>query len=327
VPDIEIPNPKIPTREKNRRVQKNTLELTLERLQKLYDDTSVPQGRLLRIAIKPRWITVLGSNSECGIATNLTGIPDSAHGGRTGNIKFLDLVGKTLLDIADRGIHATDVQERAIGIAALSALSQQFLGSSAIRQRGFLAKSWMPGDKLVQQYPVLTRLVTKKDIVAIVGYGDEVRNLRGRCRELHVTDMRPQEIFETVIIEKGVTYGPRDYIVHAEKENEKVLSVADVVIINASTLVNGMFEDLLKSAENARLVGLFGPCGSLIPDVFFERGIDFFTSFRIVDPVRFSDDMLNDHDMEYSLRTTQKQYMFMRPKATTRGTPIKKMLQ
>jgi len=327
VPDIEIPNPKIPTREKIRRVQKNTLELTLERLQKLYDETSVSPGRLLRIAIKPRWITVLGSNSECGIATNLTGFPDSAHGGRTGNIKFLDLVGTTLFDIADRGIHATDVQERAIGIAALSALSQQFLGSSAIRQRGFLAKSWMPGDKLVQQYPVLTRLVTKKDIVAIVGYGDEVRNLRGRCRELHVTDMRPQEIFETVIIEKGVTYGPRDYIVHAEKENETVLSVADVVIINASTLVNGMFENLLKSAENARLVGLFGPCGSLIPDVFFERGIDFFTSFRIVDPVRFSDDMLNDHDMEFSLRTTQKQYMFMRPKATTQGTPIKKMLQ
>jgi uncharacterized protein (DUF4213/DUF364 family) len=327
VPDNEISNPKIPTRKKNRRVQKNTLELTLERLQKLYNETPVPQGRLMRIAIKPRWITVLGSNSECGIATNLTGIPDSAHGGRTGNIKFLDLVGTTLFDIADRGIHATDVQERAIGIAALSALSQQFLGSSAIRQRGFLAKSWMPGDKLVQQYPVLTRLVTKKDIVAIVGYGDEVRNLRGRCRELHVTDMQMPEIFETVIIEKGITYGPRDFIVHAEKENEKVLSAADVVIINASTLVNGMFEDLLKYAEKARLVGVFGPCGSLIPDVFFERGIDFFTSFRIVDPVRFSDDMLNVHDMEFSLRTTQKQYMFMRPKATTQGTPIKKMLQ
>jgi hypothetical protein len=61
----------------------------------------------------------------------------------------------------------------------MSALSQQFLGSSAIRERGFLTRGWMPGDKLVQQYPALTRLVTKKDIVAIVGYGDEVRNLRG----------------------------------------------------------------------------------------------------------------------------------------------------
>lgn len=327
MPENVISNSKIPTREKKRRIQKNTLELTLERLQKLYDKTAIPPGRLSRIAIKLRWITVLGSNNECGIATNLSGVHDSAHGDRTGTIKFLNLVGTPLVEIADRGIHATDVQERAIGIAALSALSQQFLGSSAIRERGFLARSWMPGDKLVQQYPVLTRLVTKKDIVAIVGYGDEVRNLRGRCRELHVTDMQMPEIFETVIIEKGITYGPRDFIVHAEKENEKVLSAADVVIINASTIVNGMFEDLLKYAEKARLVGVFGPCGSLIPDVFFERGIDFFTSFRIVDPVRFSDDMLNDYDMEFSLRNTQKQYMFMRPKASTRGTPIKKMLQ
>jgi uncharacterized protein (DUF4213/DUF364 family) len=327
VPDNELSSPKIPAREKKRRVQKNTLELTRERLQKLYEETSVSPGKLLRIAIKPRWITVLGSNSECGIATNLSAIHDSAHGSRTGSIRFLDLVGTPLFEIADRGIHATDVQERAMGIAALSALSQQFLGSTAIRQRGFLARDWMPGDKLVQQYPVLTRLVTKKDVVAIVGYGDAVRNIRGRCRELHVTTIQPQEIFETVIIEKGITYGPRDLNVHTEKESEKVLSAADVVIINASALVNGMFEDLIKYAEKARLIGLFGPSGSLIPDVFFERGIDFFTSYHIVDPVRFSDDMLNDHDMEFSLRTAQKQYMFMRPTANTRGTPIKKMLQ
>jgi uncharacterized protein (DUF4213/DUF364 family) len=327
MPDTGMPNLKNQTREKYRRVQKNTLELTLERLLKLYKESTVHPGSLIRLAIKPHWITVLGSNNECGMATNFTGIHDAAHGDRTENLKFLDLVGKTLFEIADRGIHATDLQERSIGIAALSALSQQFLGSSAIRERGFLARGWMPGDKLVQQYPTLSRLVTKNDIVAIVGYGDEVRNLRGRCRELHVINIRPQETFETVIIEKGITYGPRDFIVHAEKENEKVLADADVVIITASTLVNGKFEDLMKYTRKARLVGLFGPCGSLIPDVFFERGIDFITSFRIVDPVRFSDDMLNDHDMEFSLRTTQKQYMFMRPLAKTRGTPIQKMLR
>ena len=71
---------------------------------------------------------------------------------------------------------------------------------------------------------------------------------------------------------------------------------------------------------NARLVGLYGPGGSLIPDEFFNRDIDFITSFHITDPVRFSDDMINDHDMEFSIRTTQKQYMFMRPLAKT-GVP------
>ena len=326
MPDTGMPDLINQPREKNRRVQKNTLELTLERLQKLYKESHVRPGRLKRLAIKPHGITMLGSNNECGMATNFLGI-HALHGDLTDNHKFLNLVGKPLFEIADRGIRATDLPERSAGIAAMSALSQQFLGCSSIRNRGFLAQCWMPGDKLVQQYPTLSRLVTKNDIVAVVGYGNEMQNLRGRCRELHVTDMRPQETFETIIIDDGITYGPRDIIIHPEKENEKVLGAADVVIISASALVNGTFEDLMKYAGKARLVGLYGPSGSLIPDVFFERGIDFITSFRIVNPVRYSDDMINEPDMEVSLRTSQKQYMLMRPLAKTRGTPIQKILR
>jgi len=317
-----MPKCKNPAREKNRRARKTTLELTLEWLQNLYEESQVRPGRLIRLAIKPRWNTLLGSNNECGIAAKFTGIED-----RTENIKFLNLIGKPLFEIADWGIHATDLQERSLGIAAMNALSQQFLGSSSIRNRGFLAQCWMPGDKLVRQYPTISRLVTKNDTVAVIGYGNEVRSLRSRCRALHVTDIRPQETFETVIIDTTIRYGPRDIIVHAEKENEKVLGVADVVFITASTLVNGTFENLIKYTGKARLVGLYGFGGSLIPDAFFERGIDFITSFRITDPVRFSDDMINDHDMHNSIRTTQKQFMFMRPLAETQGTPIKKMLR
>ncbi len=326
MPDTGLPKSENPIREKNRRSQKNILELTLELLHKLYDEHQIPAGRLIRLAIKPRWNTVLGSNNECGMATNFTGIHDSPRN-RTENTKFLNLIEKPLFEIAERGIHSTDLQERSIGIAAMSALSQQFLKCSSIRNRGFLAQCWIPGDKLVQQYPTISRLITIKDIVAVVGYGNDVRNLQNRCRELHVTDMRPHETFETQIIERRITYGPRDIIVHPEKDNEKVLSAADVVIITASTLVNGTFEELMRYTKNARLVGLYGPGGSLIPDAFFERGIDFVTSFRIADSVRFSDDMINDYDMEFSLRTSQKQYMFMRPLAKTRGTPIQKMLR
>jgi uncharacterized protein (DUF4213/DUF364 family) len=224
--------PENPTREKNRRVQKNILELTLKRLQKLYEESPVRPGRLSRLAIKPHWNTVLGSNNECGMATNFTGI-HASNGDRTKNIQFLNLIGKPLFEIADWGTHATDLQERSIGIAAMSALSQRYLGSSSIRNRGFLAQCWIPGDKLVQQYPTISRLVTKKDIVAVVGYDNEVRNLRGRCRELHVIDVRLKETFGTMIIDTGIMYGPKDFIVHSEKENEKVLGIADVVIISA----------------------------------------------------------------------------------------------
>jgi uncharacterized protein len=309
--------------EKNRRTRKNILELTLERLQKLYDEHEVRPGRLVRLGIKPWWNTVLGSNDECGLAANFMGI----HADGAENQKFLGLIGKPLFEIANWGIHSTNLMERSLGVAALSALSQQHLGSSSVRDRGFLAQGWMSGDKLIHHYPTISRLVNRKDIVVVVGYGNEVRQFRGRCRELHVTDIRPKETFETVIIENCITHGPRDIIVHSAIENEQVLKIADVVIITGSTLVNNTFEDLMSYTGNARLVGLYGPGASLIPDEFFNRDIDFITSFHIADPVRFSDDMINDHDMEFSIRTTQKQYMFMRPLAKTGGTPIQRILR
>lgn len=326
MPGTGMSKPENPPREKNRRVQKNILELTLERLQKLYEESPVRPGSLSRLALKSYWTAVFGSNNECGLASNFTGIHTS-FGNRAENIRFLSLIGKPLFEIADWGIHATDLQDRSIGIAAMSALSQSYLSSSSLRNRGFLTQSWVPGDKLVQRYPTISRLVTKKDSVIAVGYFNELRNLRNRCRELHVIDMRPKETFRTVIIDRGVAFGPKDIIVHSENECEKILGIADVVIISASTLVNNTFDDIMKFSIKAHLIGIHGPGGSLIPDVFFDRGIDFITSFRIADSVRFSEDMMNDHDMDFAVRASQKQYMLMRPLAKTRGTPIHKMLR
>jgi uncharacterized protein (DUF4213/DUF364 family) len=314
------------TREKYRRVQKNILELTLEHLQTLFKNNPTQPGMLTRLAIKPHWNAILGSNNECGMASNFTGISDYQID-HSKNRRFLGLVGKPLFEIAEWGIHSADLIDRSIGIAAISALSQQFLSPTAVRNRGFLARCWIPGDKLVRQYPTLSRLVTKNDIVTIVGYGNEVRGLRGKCRELHVIDLLPHEAFDTVIIDTGITYGPRDIVVHSAKDNEKVLKGSDIVIITASTLVNGTYEGMVKYTEKARLVGLYGPDASIIPDAFFEQGIDFIASFRVADPARFSENMINDHDMEFALSTRQNQCIFMRPLAKTRGTPIQKMLQ
>lgn len=314
--------------EKNRRIQKNILELTLERLQKLYIENAVPQGRLVRLGMKPQWNTLMGSNNECGFARSFLGSHNFFdYPAQPENRKFGSLIGKPLFEIADWGIRSHDLQERSIALAAMSALSHPFLGSSSLRNRGFLAQCWVPGDKLVQQYPTISRLVTKKDVVTVIGYGSEVRNLRDRCREIHVSDNRPKETFGTWIIEKGIMYGPRDIIIHAERENENILGMSDVVIINALTLVNNTFDTILKWAVKAHLIGIYGMGGSLIPDVFFDRGIDFITSYLITDSARFSDDMINEFDMEFSVRTSQKQYMVMRPQAKTRGTSINKMLR
>jgi hypothetical protein len=50
-----------------------------------------------------------------------------------------------------------------------------------------------------------------------------------------------------------------------------------------------------------------------------QRGIDVITLSQIADSIRFSDDMINDNDMEFAVKTSQKQYMLMRPLAKTRG--------
>ena len=58
-----------------------------------------------------------------------------------------------------------------------------------------------------------------------------------------------------------------------------------------------------------------------------QRGIDVITLCRIADSIRFSEDMINDNDMEFAVKTSQKQYMLMRPLAKTRGTSIHKILR
>ncbi len=83
----------------------------------------------------------------------------------------------------------------------------------------------------------------------------------------------------------------------------------------------------MKFSTKAHLNGIDGLGGSFIPDVFFDREFDFITLFRNADSVRFSEDMINDNDMEFAVRTSQKQYMFMRPLAKTSGTSIHKMLR
>lgn len=137
---------------KNRRIQKNILELTLERLRKLCKESPVRPGTLVRLGIKPWWTTVQGSNNECGMAANFSDTHAEKED-RTDYRKFLRLIGKPLFEIAEWGIHATDHRERSVGVAALSSLSQQFLGCSSVRDRGFLAQCWMNGDKLVRQLP------------------------------------------------------------------------------------------------------------------------------------------------------------------------------
>jgi uncharacterized protein len=152
---------------------------------------------------------------------------------------------------------------------------------------------------------VLAEAIRPDDVVTLIGYGGMVENLIGKCRELHVADMRPEESLRTTIIGEVIEFVPALVTLHGPEEDEAVLGRTDVAIITASSLVNGTIEDLLRYASRARVVGLYGPSASVIPDVYFENGVDFVMSHHISDPELFVAALTTEGNMELAIRKHQ----------------------
>ena len=57
-----------------------------------------------------------------------------------------------------------------------------------------------------------------------------------------------------------------------------------MIILSASTLANGTFDELLSFRGAAREVVLLGPTAPLYPEPFFEKGITAVMGTRIIDP-------------------------------------------
>jgi uncharacterized protein (DUF4213/DUF364 family) len=273
------------------------LESTYTRLQELYRHNNLSAGQLLRVGVNGGWNAVIGTQDQCGMAFNFTN-NESSFGTSSLDIpKIQSFIGKSLFDLAASGISSSSWQEKAIGIAAMSALSQPLLTPESLTGRGFIVED---GGK------DLASLLQPDDIAAVVGYGGGISKLLGKCKELHVTDMRPREGFQTMVIEQQVKWYPEKVIIHSEKENKDVLSKATIVSITGSALVNGTFEDLLGYAKNARLVVVYGASAGFIPDVLFERGVGYIHSNRMTDPKRFEAGLLNELNMERVLQATQQ---------------------
>jgi uncharacterized protein (DUF4213/DUF364 family) len=281
------------------------LEQTLDRLRRLYLEKGLSCSLIRKIGLKPQWNTVIGSGDACGMAINFTGVHNVQPSAPPEPQDLKAYVGRSLMDFAEAHYRSENIHLRSVAVAAMSALSQPFLGSASLQERGFeVLNGFAPWD----------RLIKPTDSVTVVGYGGLLRFLAGKCRELRVTEMRPRETFVTMIIGESIEYGPRILSIHGEEENESILKNSDVVIITASSLVNGTFAELLAYSGSAREVALYGPSASLIPDVLFERGVDYVLSHRIKDPVQFEYDMVNEFDMETALKAHQHfQVIFKEP--------------
>lgn len=277
--------------------QDRFLEKTLARLKDLYQQENLTPGVLVKAALKPGWNVVIGTGIQCGMAMSFTSSTDAFGAPRLDRERLKSYIGKDLFKVAGTYLKSDSWQERAIGVASMSALSQPLLQPAELKKRGF---------EVPANAGYFASLVQPDDITAVVGYGGGISQLLGKCRELHVTDMRPRETFQGVLIDEQIEYTPREVQVHPEKDNQAVLSRATVVIITGSSLVNGTFEELMSYTQNARLVIAYGASVGLIPDVFFELGVDFIHSHRITDPAGFEQGVLTEMNMEAVVRGSQK---------------------
>lgn len=281
------------------------LETTLGRLESLYREAGIEPGNLRKIALKPGWIAVVGSRGECGTAFRFSGHTDTnpaapgiSYGDQLVSAEELKgLIGRNLMEIARENVLSSLIPLRSVGVAALSALSQRFLTMDALTGRGFEVKD---------DRDVLASVVRAGDVVALIGYGGMAQNLIGTCRELHVADMRSPGTLRTTIIGDRIEYAPGAVILHGADEDEAILSRSDVAILTASSLVNGTIDDLLRYSSKARIVGLYGPSASVIPDCLFERGVGFVMSHHISDPESFVDALLAEGNMESAISTHQR---------------------
>jgi uncharacterized protein (DUF4213/DUF364 family) len=242
------------------------------------------------LVVKPGWNVVLGAEGQHGAAMSFGDREDSS----LDVDKVQSWVGMPLPDVARLALRCASWHERSVGVAALSALSQPFLAPEALAARGIAVTD----RGFLQQ-------LQGEDYVALVGFGRLVSRLRGRCRELHVTDLRPRGHFQAMVISDTITYSPDWVHVHGPEDNPEVLGRADAVAVTGSALVNGTIADLLEYSRRARLVSVYGASAAFIPDVLFERGVHLVQAYRVSDPQAFEEGVLWEMNLEATIQRTQ----------------------
>jgi len=275
------------------------LSKTLGLLRALYEKYALEPGVFVKAGLKQGWNVVIGTQGQCGMAMSFAGRDDVFGHQQLDVLQLQTFIGKDLFSVSAKYLQSRSWHERSIGVAAMIALSQPLIIPQRLLERGF---------KIAAEGTDFASCLHPDDIVAVVGYGGGIKRLIGKCRELHVTDLRPSEQFQTMLItENKIGFVPEETTIHSDEDNKEVLGRATAVSITGSSLVNGTFDELLRYAKNAHLVTVYGGSVGMIPDVLFERGVHMVYSSRISDPHAFERGMIYDMNMEAVMRSTQTQ--------------------
>lgn len=261
----------------------NKLSNAYLRIMQLYKDEGLTPERLIGISFSGKWITVFATKGLSGMAFNFTG-----EHGVYGEVdpapltKLQRFIGKSLTCLAEYIAEKEGILYRSLYLAVLNALSYPFNRSEQLKNRGF---SFISSKKF--------NFVKENDFVTVIGAGGVVNQLRERCREVHVSDMRPKSVLESLYISKVICKGPARITFHSEKENEELLSQSDVVFMTGCTLVNQTVFDLIPMIKKARVIGLFGPSAMLLPDFLFELGVNYIMTSHITNQKLMMDFMFD----------------------------------
>jgi uncharacterized protein (DUF4213/DUF364 family) len=264
----------------------------------LYKHFGMTAGNLTRIGFRNKWNFVLAEGDQAGLAFNFTA-DHAVYGAVTDMDQFARLqqyIGRNLTDLTEALLSEKGIQMRSLCLAALNALSQPLLEKNRLEARGLTLEEAESFD-----------FINYDDVVTIVGYGGMYSSIYDKCKELHITDMRPKTALQTLTVDKEVRFGPPKITFHDADENEDVISKSDVVFMTGCTLVNGTFRELIQYAKKARIIGMYGPSAAIIPEYLAAQGINWISSSQVLG--RY----IREPQFEYAMDLNASNKSMMRP--------------
>ena len=239
-----------------------------------YQKAHMQPGILKKFIYGPRWLMVLADAGQWGIAFNFTG-EHEVHGRQDVSLllNWQSYIGRDLFVLAEDLCQQKELILRSFCLAVLNALSRPLCLPERCMERGLKIREvnhdfhfLQPGEKAV-----------------VVGYGGLSGDLRQRLGEVHICEMRPLTTLQTLTVGEEVVYGPKGVHFHEAVNNSQTLADADALFLSGCTLVNGTWQQLIRDAKQARIIGMFGPSAQLLPECLLKRGVHYLHTTRIDD--------------------------------------------
>lgn len=172
------------------------------------------------------------------------------------------LEGKAVSEIINYALDA-NVLKSAIGVATLNAVSHAILDLSRGRE--------MPVIKDADGFDLLD--IRPGEKVSLVGaFAPYIRRLKQMGNPFFIIERNPA----TLRVDE------MEYYRNATQLRETV-SESDVLIMTGTAIVNHTIDSILSILHRGQRSAIIGPTASMVPDAFFERGVDVLAGVRLTD--------------------------------------------